>query len=163
MMDIGSGSGYPESSLSNFAPHPFEIDGVKCNSMEGFLQSLKFENPDMQVFVCQLVGKAAKFKGKKKKWWKRQEGYSNKYQNDYMAALVIHSYSWAFMVMLPIAIVQGFEVGTLFAWILILNASIHLLVDHVKANLMRINLVTDQFIHFIQIVLTFIVWNLKTL
>ena len=100
---------------------------------------------------------------KQKNWWKRQEGYSNKYQNDYMAALVIHSYSWAFMVMLPIAIVQGFEVGTLFAWILVLNASIHLLVDHVKANLMRINLVTDQFIHFIQIVLTFIVWNLKTL
>ena len=74
-MDIGSGSGYPESSLSNFAPHPFEIDGVKCNSMEGFLQSLKFENPDMQVFVCQLVGKAAKFKGKKKKWWRTQTLY----------------------------------------------------------------------------------------
>lgn len=100
---------------------------------------------------------------KQKNWWKRQEGYSSKYQNDYIAALVIHSYSWAFMVMLPIAIVQGFEVGTLFACVLILNASIHLLVDHVKANLMRINLVTDQFIHFIQIVLTFIVWNLKTL
>ena len=100
---------------------------------------------------------------KQKNWWKRQEGYSDKYQNDYVAALVIHSYSWAFMVMLPIAIVQGFEVGTLFAWVLILNVSIHLLVDHVKANLMRINLVTDQFIHFIQIVLTFIVWNLKTL
>lgn len=46
-MDIGSGSGYPSSSLSNFAPHPFVIDGIECNSMEGFLQSLKFENQDM--------------------------------------------------------------------------------------------------------------------
>jgi len=36
-MDIGSGNVYPLNSLSNFAPHPFEIDGVKCNSMEGFL------------------------------------------------------------------------------------------------------------------------------
>ena len=71
-MDIGSGSGWPSAALSNFAPHPFVIDGIQCNSMEGFLQSLKFSNPDMQVEVCKLVGKAAKFKGKKKKWWKTQ-------------------------------------------------------------------------------------------
>jgi predicted NAD-dependent protein-ADP-ribosyltransferase YbiA (DUF1768 family) len=46
-MDIGSGSGFPSAALSNFAPHPFVIDGVECNSMEGFLQSLKFSNPEM--------------------------------------------------------------------------------------------------------------------
>ena len=57
-MDIGSGNGYPESALSNFAPHKFTIDNVECNSMEGFLQSLKFKNPDMQKEVCKLVGKA---------------------------------------------------------------------------------------------------------
>lgn len=34
-MDIGSGSGYPTSALSNFAPHPFIIDGIECNGMEG--------------------------------------------------------------------------------------------------------------------------------
>lgn len=55
-MDISSGTGYPASSLSNFAPHEFEIDGVKCASMEGFLQSLKFQNPEMQKYVCSLVG-----------------------------------------------------------------------------------------------------------
>ena len=71
-MDIGSGTGWPSAALSNFAPHPFVIDGVECASMEGFLQSLKFKEPDMQVEVCKLVGKAAKFKGKKKKWWKTQ-------------------------------------------------------------------------------------------
>ena len=71
-MDIGSGSGFPSATLSNFAPHPFVIDGVECNSMEGFLQSLKFSNPDMQKEVCKLGGKAAKFKGKKKKWWLTQ-------------------------------------------------------------------------------------------
>ena len=71
-MDIGSGSGFPGATLSNFAPHPFVIDGVECNSMEGFLQSLKFSNPEMQKEVCKLVGKAAKFKGKKKKWWRTQ-------------------------------------------------------------------------------------------
>lgn len=65
-MDIGSGTGFPSATLSNFAPHPFVIDGVECNSMEGFLQSLKFSNPEMQKEVCKLVGKAAKFKGKKR-------------------------------------------------------------------------------------------------
>ena len=74
-MDIGSGKGYPSSSLSNFAPHPFIMDGVQCASMEGFLQSLKFESIEMQEYVCTLVGKAAKFKGKKKKWWQKQELY----------------------------------------------------------------------------------------
>lgn len=33
-MDIVSGS--KAGALSNFQPRPFEIDGVKCNSMEGF-------------------------------------------------------------------------------------------------------------------------------
>ena len=74
-MDIGSGNGYPSSSLSNFAGHRFIIDGVTCNSMEGFLQSLKFESPDMQEYVCSLIGKMAKFKGKPKKWYTKQELY----------------------------------------------------------------------------------------
>lgn len=74
-MDIGSGSGYPSAALSNFAPHPFIFDGVECNSMEGLLQSFKFSNPEMQKEVCKLVGKQAKFKGKKKKWFKTQTLY----------------------------------------------------------------------------------------
>ncbi len=89
-MDIGSKHGYPSSALSNFAPHPFVIDGIQCNSMEGFLQSLKFSNPEMQKYVCTLVGMKAKFKGKPKKWWKTQTLYwqgkeidrhSDEYQN----------------------------------------------------------------------------------
>lgn len=71
-MDIGSGNGYPASKLSNFSPHGFVLDGVECASMEGFLQSLKFNNIDLQKHVCKLVGLKAKFRGKKKKWWKDQ-------------------------------------------------------------------------------------------
>ena len=76
-MDIGSGNGYPSAALSNFAPHPFTIDGVECASMEGFLQSLKFESIDMQRYVCTLVGKAAKKKGARKNWKQKQELYWN--------------------------------------------------------------------------------------
>ncbi len=67
-MDISSGSSYPASALSNFAPHPFVLDGVAIASMEGFLQSLKFSNPEMQKHVCTLVGRAAKSKGQGKNW-----------------------------------------------------------------------------------------------
>lgn len=74
-MDIGSGNTYPSNALSNFAPHPFEIDGVQCNSMEGFLQSLKFESKEMQEYVCTLVGYAAKKKGRNKNWKQSQTLY----------------------------------------------------------------------------------------
>ena len=89
-MDIRSSSGYPNSALSNFAPHPFTLDGVECKSMIGFLQSLKFESIDMQKHVCTLVGMAAKSKGINKKWFRKQELYwqgqtykrnSEEYQN----------------------------------------------------------------------------------
>lgn len=65
-MDIGSKTGYPAAALSNFSPHPFIFDGVQINSMEGFLQALKFSNFEMQKEVCKLVGVKSKFKGKKK-------------------------------------------------------------------------------------------------
>lgn len=78
-MIIGSRCGYPGSALSNFAPHPFVYDGVECNSMEGFLQSVKFDKPHIQVEVCKLVGMAAKSRGSSRNkrwqsvqtlWWK---------------------------------------------------------------------------------------------
>jgi hypothetical protein len=71
-MNIGSGNSYPSNALSNFAPHSFVFDGVECASMEGFLQSLKYDKEHIQIEVCKLVGKAAKFKGKKRnKAWKK--------------------------------------------------------------------------------------------
>jgi bacteriophage protein GP30.3 len=65
-MDISSGSSYPASGLSNFAPHPFIIDDIECASMEGFLQSLKFKDENMQIEICKKVGRQAKRAGAKK-------------------------------------------------------------------------------------------------
>ena len=71
-MDIRSGGGYPGSALSNFAPHRFVFDGVECASMEGLLQSFKFDKAHIQVEVCKLVGKAAKSRGSdRSKSWQR--------------------------------------------------------------------------------------------
>lgn len=89
-LDIGSGNAYPAGALSNFSPHPFVLDGINIASMEGFLQGLKFSNPDKQVQVCGLVGKKAKFTGKRKRWqrdgklwWRGKEvdRYSQEYQD----------------------------------------------------------------------------------
>jgi len=74
-VDIKSGNQWPSRALSNFAGNRFEIDGVICNSMEGFLQSLKFKNPDMQIEICKLVGYAAKKAGSKKNWQREQKLY----------------------------------------------------------------------------------------
>ena len=74
-MDVGSKHGYPASALSNFAPHRFVLDGVQISSAEGFLQSLKFSNPEMQKHICTLVGFAAKRAGKHKNWQRDQTLY----------------------------------------------------------------------------------------
>jgi len=73
-MDIRSGCGYPYSALSNFAPHRFSLDGVECASMEGLLQSLKFDKAHVQIEVCKLVGKTAKHRGSARNAaWQRQQ------------------------------------------------------------------------------------------
>jgi predicted NAD-dependent protein-ADP-ribosyltransferase YbiA (DUF1768 family) len=71
-MDVSSSKKYPSGALSNFAPHPFMYHGTRVNSMEGFLQGLKFKNPEMQKHVFTLVGFAAKKKGSKKNWQGQQ-------------------------------------------------------------------------------------------
>ena len=71
-MDISSHADYPASALSNFTAHPFVFDGVECASMEGLLQSFKFEDPDEQLAVCALVGIEAKRAGRERdNAWKR--------------------------------------------------------------------------------------------
>lgn len=93
-MDIRSGAGYPATALSNFAPRAFTFDDVACASMEGLLQSFKFDKPHIQVEVCKLVGKAAKFRGKDRNlawkrvqllWWKG-EAYPRR-SSEYQALL----------------------------------------------------------------------------
>lgn len=93
---------------------------------------------------------------KQKKFW--EANAPNKlYKNDYKMALLMHGFSWAFMTMLPIAIYQGFDVGVKFLFAFILNTILHSGIDDTKANKEKINLIADQFIHLIQIAVTFIV------
>ena len=91
---------------------------------------------------------------KQKKWWKKQEGYSDKYKDDYKVALAIHSISWSIMIHIPLVIMFS-SLGQLALLIsIIVNAVIHYYIDDLKANKLKINLFEDQMVHFWQICTT---------
>ena len=89
-LDISSYSEHPSSNLSNFSRFPFVLDEIRINSMEGFLQSLKFKDKKYQAIVCTFTGVNAKNKGKDANWkknyilyWRGKEYLRNSdsYQN----------------------------------------------------------------------------------
>ena len=90
---------------------------------------------------------------KQKEWWKKNAP-QKLYENDYIWALIMHSFSWTFMIMLPIAFVLSFKVNILFWICFFVNLLTHAIVDDLKANLKKINLWTDQAIHITQIIIT---------
>ena len=90
---------------------------------------------------------------KQKEWWK-ENAPQKLYKYDYMVALIMHSFSWAFMIMLPIALYFTFDISAAYFLALFFNMSIHCFVDDLKANKKKINLVIDQTIHIVQIVIT---------
>lgn len=101
-----------------------------------------------------LQGKLASLK--QKKWW--EEHYPDKiYRYDYIVALLTHGFSWSFLVMSPIAIVYNSDLPTLFFLLFVFNCIIHSFVDTLKANMFKINLAQDQTIHFLQILITWLI------
>lgn len=90
---------------------------------------------------------------KQKTWWENQKSYKPMYKYDYIVALIMHAFSWSFMISLPI-LYLGFT-----KWIavaIILNTIIHVIIDDLKANKYKINLIVDQSIHIVQIVITWV-------
>ena len=101
-------------------------------------------------FVDDYVLQGVMAKMKQKKWWE-ENAPDEKYQYDYLIALSCHAMMWSISIMIPTMIS-----GNFIWWLIPINCLIHTLVDHLKANMYKINLVTDQFIHIGQIVLTFL-------
>lgn len=78
------------------------------------------------------------------------------YKNDYIWALIMHSFSWAFMIMLPIAYFKNFVIGIDFIIMFAINVALHAFTDNCKANWKIINLIHDQVVHMFQILFTFL-------
>jgi hypothetical protein len=97
---------------------------------------------------------------KQKNWWKeniKNEDELEKYKDDYKAALLIHSLSWSIMIHLPLFLIAN----NFWLWFSVtMNMLIHCIVDDLKANDKKLNLVEDQFIHIIQILITFLLFTI---
>lgn len=98
---------------------------------------------------------------KQKKWWE-QNTKNSLYKNDYIMALLEHAFSWTFMIHVPLiiySVICGLQLNILlFITIFTMNWLIHTIIDNIKANLMKINLIQDQWIHIAQIFVTWIIY-----
>ena len=94
---------------------------------------------------------------KQKKWWKKNAP-DKLYSKDYIMALFCHALSWSIMIFLPILVYSLINNVNLnwFYLAIPVNLVIHAIVDDLKANKFKINLIVDQSIHFIQITITWI-------
>ena len=96
---------------------------------------------------------------KTKNWWKKNAP-DKLYSKDYIMALFCHSLSWSIMIFLPVLIYSLINNINLnwFYLALPINLIIHAIVDDLKANKFKINLIVDQSIHFIQIIITWVIF-----
>lgn len=94
---------------------------------------------------------------KQKSWWIKackDDGLPlDKYKNDYKMALFEHSLEWSIAIILPIIFLCNAS-GWILLLSVIINTIIHYIVDNAKANQLRLNLIQDQLVHFIQIIVT---------
>ena len=98
---------------------------------------------------------------KTKNWWEKNA--PNKlYSKDYIMALLCHSLSWSIMIFLPILIYSLYNQIDLnwFYLAIPINLIIHAVIDDLKANKFKINLIIDQNIHFTQIFITYTIFIL---
>ena len=96
---------------------------------------------------------------KQKSYWK-ENAPDEMYKHDYICALVMHSFSWTFMIMLPLMYVVDFKVNPFLLFLFVINILIHAIVDDLKANEKCINLWQDQLIHMCQIAMTAVLYLL---
>ena len=93
-----------------------------------------------------------------KNWWIINSPYPReKYEYDYIIALLEHGFMNSFMVHIPIYIWLSQNEKALFISVFAF-AILHAFIDHLKANCKKINLIQDQVLHIILIVILFHLW-----
>lgn len=97
---------------------------------------------------------------KQKSWWVKtckDEGLSiEKYGNDYKMALFEHSLEWSIAIIIPVIFLLNVN-GAVLLGCVTANTIIHYIIDNAKANQLRLNLIQDQLLHFIQIIATWLI------
>ena len=90
---------------------------------------------------------------KQKSYWEKNAP-DQMYKHDYICALVMHSFSWTFMIMLPLIYAVDFKINSFLLFLFVSNVLLHAITDDFKANKKVLNLWQDQSIHMYQIVIT---------
>ncbi len=105
-------------------------------------------------------------KMKQKKWWKDQikDLDYTRYNHDYLVALIVHSFEWSFIMMLPIMI-KAYRIDSVLSILICItlfciNVYFHCRIDDAKANKHIISLWDDQCYHMIQIIVTWGIWEI---
>lgn len=93
---------------------------------------------------------------KQKSWWmaacnKFNVDYS-KYQYDYICGLVCHSLYWTLFTFMPLLYLSNNIIFC--SSLIVFNTLVHAIIDDIKANKHKINLVQDQLLHLVQIAIT---------
>lgn len=90
---------------------------------------------------------------KQREWWLKNAP-DPLYRYDYIVALFMHSFSWTFMIMLAPTLYVIIFGGTWYPMLFLGNLLIHMIVDDLKANKKKINLIQDQSVHILQVLWT---------
>jgi hypothetical protein len=95
---------------------------------------------------------------KQKSWWIEQcknHGFDfAKYKYDYVCSLICHALYWTLITFAPIIFFSDLSDISI-TTIVIGNMTIHAVIDHIKANKFKINLIVDQLLHLAQIFVTY--------
>ena len=108
-----------------------------------------------------LQGILAQFK--QKEWW--EKNYPDpKYKNDYKVALILHGFSWAFLIEAPLyiySLISNPKASlVILNMLVIINTFFHCIIDNKKANKHTLSLDDDQTAHYIQIIITYFIFIL---
>lgn len=109
---------------------------------------------------------------KQKNWWKKtylaeMSDPNNIYRCDYIVGLIVHSLEWAMFIHIPI--IPTIYTTSLYnrplavielIITLTINTVIHAVVDSMKCNRLKLNLVEDQIMHLLQILATILLYSI---
>lgn len=105
-----------------------------------------------------LQGILAKLK--QRSYWK-EHAPDKMYRHDYIVALIAHAFSWCVSIHIPVIVwwhlYGGFSI-VMFLLNFVLQMAIHAVVDDMKANKRKINLIKDQLLHVLQICASFVLY-----
>lgn len=113
----------------------------------------------------------------KKNWELPDLDRKNIYKSDWIPVLLLHGFKWSVSVHIPIILYHVFHNNIIFnisnktiaqdicdrlilevlIYSIVISGLVHSVIDHLKCNEYKINLVTDQLLHLIQIIIIFII------